>query len=118
MSKQSERDWRMYVRDMLQFAQNVQSYTAGFTLLDFSSSGLNFDATVRNLELIGEAANHIPLEIRETYPNIPWRKMIATRNNLIHGYFGINYAVLWSIIQSNIPELIPQLEHLIASFDD
>lgn len=113
-----ERDWRMFVRDMLQFAVNVQSYTDGFTLARFAASGLNYDATVRNLELIGEAATRVPLEIRESQPLIPWRQVIATRNRLIHGYSGINNDILWSIIQNDIPPLIPQLEKLIASFND
>ncbi len=48
------------------------------------------DATVRNIELIGEAATHISTEVRELYPNFPWCQIIATRNQLIHGYLGID----------------------------
>ena len=75
----------------------------------FISSGLNYDATVRNLELIGEAAIHIPEAIKASNPQIPWRMIIATRNRLIHGYLGIDSDTLWSIIQSDIPELLPKL---------
>jgi uncharacterized protein with HEPN domain len=77
----------------------------------FEATGLNYDATVRNLELIGEAAIHIPSEIREAYISIPWRQMIATRNRLIHGYLGIDNDTLWSIIQDDIPTLITELRH-------
>ncbi len=82
----SKREWHFYVQDMLGFAENVMTYSDGLTLEAFESTGLNYDATVRNLELIGEAATHIPTEIREQYSSVPWRQIIATRNRLIHGY--------------------------------
>jgi uncharacterized protein with HEPN domain len=63
---------------------------------------------VRNLELIGEAATHIPDEVRQN----TWRMIIATRNRLIHGYLGIDNDTLWSIIQTDIPALLPLLQHL------
>ena len=70
------------------------------------------DATIRNLELIGEAATNIPEKIRNLSPEIPWRMIVATRNRLIHGYLGIDNDTLWSIIQDDIPELLIQLIRL------
>lgn len=95
----SEREWRFYLDDMIGFAENVLAYCDGFDQATFEATGLNYDTTVRNLELIDEAATHIPSEIRETYTSIPWRQIIATRNRLIHGYLGIDNDTLWSIIQ-------------------
>lgn len=109
----SEREWRFYLHDMLGFAENVLAYTAGFSQSQFINTGLNYDATIRNLELIGEAATHIPTDIRDSYPAIPWRQVIATRNKLIHGYLGIDNDTLWSIIQDDIPVLIAELQKLI-----
>jgi uncharacterized protein with HEPN domain len=109
----SEREWRFYIRDMLQFAYNVSAYTEGFSQQKFIDTGLNYDATIRNLELIGEAATHIPAEIRETYRTIPWRQVIATRNKLIHNYLGIDNDTLWSIIKDDIPTLVDELEKII-----
>jgi len=109
----SEREWRFYLDDMLGFAENVLAYTDGFDQDTFAATGLNYDATVRNLELIGEAATHIPSEIRDTYPSISWRQVIATRNRLIHGYLGIDNDTLWSIIQDDIPALITGLQNII-----
>lgn len=109
----SEREWRFYLDDMLGFAENVLAYTEGFNQRKFIDTGLNYDATIRNLELIGEAATHIPAEIRESYAAIPWRQVIATRNKLIHGYLGIDNDTLWSIIQDDIPALITELKKLI-----
>lgn len=79
MFEAPQREWRFYVSDMMTFAENVMSYTDGFDLDRFVNSGITYDATLHNLELIGEAAIHIPPEIREQYCNIPWRRIIATR---------------------------------------
>jgi uncharacterized protein with HEPN domain len=103
MSEAPQREWRFYVSDMI---------TDGFDLDRFVNSGITYDATLRNLELIGEAATHIPLEIREQHAEIAWRMMIATRNKLIHGYLGIDNDTLWSIIQTDVFELLSQLKKI------
>lgn len=109
MSDAAEREWRFYIDDMITFAQKVMAYTDGLDQNAFVSSGLNYDATIRNLELIGESATHIPDAVRAANPQIPWRLAIATRNRLIHGYLGIDNDTLWSIIRSDIPSLLPHL---------
>jgi len=108
----SDRAWRFYLDDMLMFAEKVILYTDGLNQSAFEKSGLNYDASVRNLELIGEAATHIPAEVRKRHPFIPWRQIIATRNQLIHGYLGIDNDTLWSIIQDDIPDLISDLQKI------
>ncbi|MBA3015010.1 MAG: DUF86 domain-containing protein [Proteobacteria bacterium] len=94
------------------FNREWRFYLDGLNQPKFVMSGLNYDATLRNLELIGEAATHIPDTIRQENPHIPWRLIIATRNRLIHGYLGIDNDTLWSIIQTDIPSLLPQLYQL------
>ena len=109
MSDPVQREWRFYLDDMIAFAEQVIAYTGGFDQARFSASGMNYDATVRKLELIGEAATHIPDSIRTSNPDIPWRLVIATRNRLIHGYLGIDNDLLWSIVQRDVPALLQQL---------
>ena len=109
MSDSAQREWRFYIDDMIGFTEKVIAYTAGLEQDDFVKSGLNYDATVRNLELIGEAAMHIPDDIRQANPQIPWRLIIATRNRLIHAYLGIDNDTLWSIIRGDIPALLPKV---------
>ena len=67
---------------------------------------------MRNIELVGEAATHAPEAVRRNHPEIPWRMIIATRNQLIHGYLGIDDDVLWSIVQTDIPALLTSLRLL------
>jgi uncharacterized protein with HEPN domain len=113
----SERAWRFYLDDMIGFAENVLAYTDGYDQQGFEQSRLNYDATVRNLELIGEAATHIPQAVRAFAADIAWRQLIATRNRLIHGYLGIDNDTLWSIIQDDIPPLLAALADLKLAAD-
>lgn len=112
MSESSSREWSFYLHDMIDFAGKVLAYTDGLDQAGFMARGLTYDATLRNLELIGEAATHIPDEVRAAHPEIPWRMIIATRNRLIHGYLGIDDDTLWSIIQDDIPKILPFLNAL------
>jgi uncharacterized protein with HEPN domain len=112
MSKGSKREWRFYLDDMIGFAEKVIAYTDGLDQENFVTSGLNYDATLRNLELIGEAASNVPDEVRQQYAQIPWRLVVATRNKLIHGYLGIDNDTLWSIIQDDVPVLLMKLQNI------
>jgi uncharacterized protein with HEPN domain len=105
----SEREWRFYIDDMLRFAEKVRTYSAHIDRRTFEQDELKYDAILRNLELIGEAATHLPAEVREQHADVPWRQVIATRNRLIHGYLGIDNDTLWSIVSDDINPLIDQL---------
>lgn len=106
------REWRFYIDDMIGFCERVQLFTTEIEQMQFVADLMRFDATVRNLELIGESATHIPEQVRKSVPGIPWRMIIATRNQLIHGYLGIDNDTLWSIVQSDIPLLLANLREL------
>ena len=110
----SEREWQFYVQDMIGFADRVLAYTQGFDRQRFIASGINYDAALRNLELIGESATHNPQAVREANQSVPWRLIIATRNRLIHGYLGIDNDTLWSIIRDELPPLLQALRTLLA----
>jgi uncharacterized protein with HEPN domain len=109
MSDSTQREWRFYIDDMMSFAEKVAIYSDKLDQIAFVASGLNYDATIRNLELIGEAATHVPDPVRAAHPQIPWRLIIATRNRLIHGYLGLDNDTLWSIIRNDIPALLSNL---------
>jgi len=72
-------------------------------------------AVTHLLELVGEAAAHVPHEVQEKYPAIPWPKIVSMRNRLIHGYDYVDYAILWEALTRNIPELLKQLEVAITA---
>ena len=113
MSDTEKREWKFYIEDMIRFSENVMRYTNGLDQVAFVKNGLTYDATLRNLELIGESATHIPEDVRNAHPDVPWRMVVATRNQLIHGYPGIDNDTLWSIIQDNVPELLSLLNLIL-----
>jgi uncharacterized protein with HEPN domain len=114
MSEGVDRAWGFYIGDMIAFAGKVLDYTRGMDQPAFVANRLVYDATLRNLELIGEAASHVPVEIRAAHPEVPWRMVVATRNRLIHGYLGIDDDTLWSIVASDVPALVETLRALGA----
>ena len=114
-SPSSERDSTLYLRDMVEFCERVMAYTAGFDLPALLADRMRYDATLRNLELIGEAATHVPNELRARAPELPWRLITGTRNRLAHGYLGIEAETVWLIATGNVPRLRDQLIVLLAT---
>lgn len=107
------RHWRLYVRDMIEFGERVIGYAAGLDQQSFTADQVVYDATLRNIELIGEAASHIPDPVREAHPEIQWRQIVGVRHQVAHGYLGIDDDTIWSIIQTSIPDLLPALRRLL-----
>lgn len=116
-ANQEVRSWRLYIQDMIEFGEKVLSYTDALDQESFITETLVYDATLRNLELIGEAATHIPNEVHERHPEIQWRQIIAMRNRLAHGYPGIDDDVIWDIVRTDVPKLLPELRNLLNTTD-
>ena len=108
-------DFRPFLQDMIAFGERILSYTSGLDQSAFLADGRTYDAVLRNLELIGEAATHIPDAVRDAHPEIDWRSIIGTRNRVAHGYMGIDDDVVWDIVQTDVPDLLPKLRRLLAS---
>lgn len=109
------RSWRLYIEDMLTCGEKVLAYTQGMAQAAFIADSRTYDAVLRNLELIGEAATHVPVDVRESNPQVEWRSIIGVRNRLAHGYLGIDDDVVWDIVQNSIPTLLTELEQLLGT---
>lgn len=94
-----------YLRDILGAIQDAQSFIEGVDLSDFLASKEKQYAVIRALEIVGEAAAQIPLELRARFPDPPWREMVGMRNIVIHNYFGVDETVIWRTIQEDLPPL-------------
>ena len=116
--EQGAREWRFYIQDMIEFGEKVLAYTEGLDRDGFIADELTYDATLRNLQLIGQAATHIPSEVREAHPDIPWRAIVGTRNRLAHSYLSISNNIIWTIIQDAIPNLLPALRDLLNTTNE
>ena len=107
------RHWRLYAEDMIAFGERARSYAADLDQRSFTADQLVYDVTLRNIELIGETATHIPEAVREAHSEIEWRQIVGVRNQVAHGYLGIDDDTIWSIIQTSIPDLLAALRHLL-----
>lgn len=113
------REWRFYIADMIEFAEKVLAYTKGVDQDTLVADPLRYDAVLRNLELIGEAATHVPDHVRAAHPEVPWRAIVGLRNRLAHGYLTISDRVVWTTIEEAVPSLVPSLRSVLnAAADD
>jgi uncharacterized protein with HEPN domain len=108
----SKRSAELLVDDILESGQKILQYTAGLTLEQFSADSKTVDAVIRNFEIIGEAANRLPEEFKETHPEIDWHKIRGFRNRIVHDYFGIDYSIVWVIKETFLSPMIEQLAQL------
>ncbi|MHB1277749.1 MAG: HepT-like ribonuclease domain-containing protein [Bacteroidia bacterium] len=109
----SKRDTLLLLEDMLQSAKKIKQYTLGHDFDDFVSDDKTMDAVVRNFEVIGEAANRIDPDFRDQNPEIEWKRIRGFRNRIVHEYFGIDYEIVWEIIDTYLNEMIDCLEIII-----
>jgi len=99
------RDFRLYLDDILDAINQIQTYVAGLDERDFAADRKTQDAVIRNLEIIGEAAGSLPSDVQDRAEEIEWRKIKGLRNILIHGYFGINLPIIWDVVQNKLGPL-------------
>ena len=100
-----KRDYREYIKDILQECEFVRKYTQGIEYEDFLESDLLRHAVVRALEVIGEAVKNLPNELLEKYPQIEWKRVKGMRDRLAHAYFGVDYELLWKVVKEELPIL-------------
>ncbi len=99
------REWQLYWGDMQQAVAKILLYTDGMDQSGFLANDMARDAVLRNLEVIGEAAKHIPTEIRAAHGDLDWKRIIGFRDFVAHAYFGIDDAILWNIVSVKVPDL-------------
>jgi uncharacterized protein with HEPN domain len=108
-------DVRGRIGDMVEAISKIRAYVTGHDSTSFASDGKARDAVVWNLAVLGEAARAIPDDVVEANPQIPWRKMRALRNLLIHEYFGISDAIVWSTVADDVLPLEADLQTVLTS---
>jgi uncharacterized protein with HEPN domain len=111
------RDPRLYLDDIREACEKILRYSQGLDLDQFVQDEKTFDAVARNLEIIGEAAKHNPLEMRARYPDVEWHKIAALRDIVAHEYFGLDEDILWDVIQHRIPVLLDRIQQILAIED-
>ncbi|MDZ7604048.1 MAG: DUF86 domain-containing protein [Cyclobacteriaceae bacterium] len=109
----SKRDNLLLLEDMLLSAQKIKRYTKDLDYDSFLADEKTIDAVVRNFEIIGEAANRIDPDFRDSNPEIEWKRIRGFRNRIVHDYFGIDSEIVWSIVETYLEEMIDWLDTII-----
>ena len=112
MSK--ERLLQDYLNDIIESISDIREFIKGMSFEDFSKDKKTIKAVVRSLEVIGEAANKIPQNLRDNYPETSWQEIIGMRNRLIHEYFGIDIEILWQTIEEDLEPLDKTVKRIVS----
>jgi uncharacterized protein with HEPN domain len=108
-----ERNWKMRIKDILTCIEKIKDYTRGMSYEQFCADGKTVDAVIRNMEIVGEAAGYIPLEIQEKHPELAWLEMRGMRNIMAHEYFGVSLSIIWRAIEQDLNPLAEGLGKLL-----
>jgi len=115
MSNRTDRDFLLDIQEAI---RRIADYTAGMTYQAFLEDTRTQDAVIRNLEIIGEATKNLAKDLRERYPDVPWKGMSGVRDRLIHHYFGVNFDIVWQIVVDELPKVASQLERILSEEGD
>jgi len=107
------RDWQLRIEDMLDALDAISTFVKGISLEAFCQDRKTVDAVVRNLKVIGEAARVLPEHVRQPHPGIPWTDIVGMRSVLIHEYFGVDFDILWTTVQNDLPPERTQLQVIL-----
>lgn len=112
----SERDIKLYLEDIRDSIRKIEKYAHGVGFEKFSKDEQMIDAIARNILTIGEAANHIPKEVKAKNPNVAWNEIKGMRNKIVHEYFGVDVEILWKTVKEDIPVFKKQISKLFEKF--
>lgn len=99
------RDFKLFIEDILENIELIENSTCKLSKTQFESDRDIIDATVRRLEVIGEAVKNLPELLINKYPDIQWEEIAGTRDKIIHHYFGVDLNIIWDIVKINLPDL-------------
>jgi uncharacterized protein with HEPN domain len=102
-----------YLADIQEAMQRVLEYTQGLSFDAFMEQRMAQDAVLRNLQVIGEATKKLSDDLCATQPNVPWQDMAGLRDRIVHDYFGIDYEIVWDVIENDLPALLPVIEAIL-----
>lgn len=107
----------VFLKHILEEIDFVLTATSGKTLADVQEDGMLQRACSRSIEIVGEAAKNVSSALKKTNPRIPWKQLAAMRDKLIHQYFGVNWVIVWDVIENHLPVLRGDISVLISTIE-
>jgi len=107
-----------YIEDIIEAMNAAMEFVKDMSYDEFVKDTKTIYATIRSLEVIGEAIKNIPDDVRKRYQEIPWRKMAGMRDKVIHEYFGVRLERVWEAIKKDIPYLKPLFQKLLRELEE
>ena len=111
MSKRSD---DLLLNDILESITKIKLYTSNLNFDSFINDSKTVDAVIRNFEIIGEASNRLSEVFKENNVEIDWFRIIGFRNRIVHDYMGIDFEIVWSIIQNDLGSLLLNIEKITS----
>jgi len=112
------RTTKLYLKDILDSINLIEKSIKGLSQKDFDKDKDIQDATIRRIEIIGEAAKNVPQPFRKEYGDIPWKDVAGMRDVLIHAYFGVKLDKVWNVVKNDLPLLKKQIQEITESLGE
>jgi uncharacterized protein with HEPN domain len=109
------RDPTDFLQDIQDSCQRIVEYTTALSRDEVFSDKMRIDGILFNFQIIGEAVKNLPIELRETNPDIPWKQIAGMRDLIAHAYFALDLEILWLGIQSDIPLLLERVKKVLST---
>jgi len=109
-----ERDFTLYLKDILDSGNAVTEFVKSLSFEEFCNDRKTYSAVIREFEIIGEAVGKLPDELKLKCPDVAWQDIKDFRNLLVHEYFGVDFEIVWKIIQDDLPGLVSAIRKMIS----
>lgn len=111
------RNVELFIKDILEYMERAEEYVKGYSFKSFLADKKTCDSVLRCMEVIGEATKGVPETLRNNYPAVPWRDMAGMRDKVIHGYYVVDFGMVWLVVKEDIPKIKPMIVEVLRELD-
>lgn len=116
--QRDQRDFTQFLQDILEAIDDIEGFVKGMELNEFSGDKKTIYAVMKALEIMGEATKNLPDTLKNEYPDIPWKFMAGIRDKVVHGYFVVDFPIIWSTAKKDVPLLKALIEEMLEEIEN